>query len=320
MTIPLAHIDLLSAGSTTLAESLDRACRRTGLFYIHGHGVDPGLFERLERESRAFFALPLDRKLAIRMERGGRAWRGYFPVGAELTSGKPDRKEGIYFGAELAENHPRVRDGTPLHGANLFPDLPGFRATVLEYMDRMTAVGQVVLRCIAQSLGLEPGTFVDHITRDPLVLFRIFNYPPASVADDQGVGEHTDYGLLTLLWQDAAGLQVKPDAVWIDVPPIPGALICNLGDMLERLSGGVYRSAPHRVRSPLNRGRLAFPFFLDPGFDVELRPLISPVAGANKGPERWDGESVHAFQGTYGEYLLRKVARVFPDLGREVLD
>ena len=84
-----------------VAEEIQAACRERGFFYVTGHGVPADLLDQLADASAGFFALPLADKLEIAMERGGRAWRGYFPVGAELTSGRPDRKEGLYFGAEL---------------------------------------------------------------------------------------------------------------------------------------------------------------------------------------------------------------------------
>ena len=144
----------------TVAAQIGQACRDHGFFYIIGHGVDEGLQERLERLSRQFFAQPLESKLEIRMALGGKAWRGYFPVGDELTSGQPDQKEGIYFGAELAEAHPLVQAGTPMHGRNLFPaNLPDFRETVLEYMAAMTRLGHQLMAGIALSLGLEESYF-----------------------------------------------------------------------------------------------------------------------------------------------------------------
>jgi len=146
--------------------------------------------------SREFFTKPLSEKRAIRMELGGRAWRGYFPVGDELTSGSPDQKEGIYFGAELPVNHPNVVAGTPLHGANLFPGgLPGFRATVLDYMDALTGLGHRIMEAVTESLGLDEAYFSRRYTRDPLILFRIFNYPalPEARSPLWSVGEHTDY-------------------------------------------------------------------------------------------------------------------------------
>jgi isopenicillin N synthase-like dioxygenase len=320
--VPLAELPIvdLSEGPSAAAGNIDAACRDTGFFYVVGHGVDDELGLRLEALSREFFALDDEEKSQIAMARGGAAWRGWFPVGGELTSGRPDRKEGIYFGAELGPDHPRVQAGVPLHGANLFPARPaGLRAAVLEYLDEMTRVGHALLASMAVALGLEPAWFDTNLTADPTVLFRIFHYPPSVPGDDAwGVGEHTDYGLLTILRQDdTGGLEVKSPSGWIDAPPIPGSFVCNLGDMLERMTGGRYRSTPHRVRNTTGSGRLSFPFFFDPSWDAE----IVPTPGAAGDPSsRWDGADVHAFRGTYGDYLLAKVAKVFPELKGEVLD
>ncbi len=152
------------------------------------------------------------------MELGGRAWRGYFPLGGELTSNRPDWKEGLYLGSELDAEHPEVRAGTPLHGANLFPEVPGLRETLLEYLDATTRVGHWLMEGIALGLGLEADYFAARYTGDPLILFRLFNYPSQPVPEgldvQWGVGEHTDYGLLTLLHQDAiGGLQVRTHRV-----------------------------------------------------------------------------------------------------------
>ena len=114
------------------------------------------------------------------MDLGGRAWRGYFPVGGELTSGIPDDKEGLYFGAELDERDPRVIAGTPLHGRNLFPQRPDLRGPVLAWLNEMTRLAHALMRGIALSLGLDANYFFDRYTRDPLILFRIFNYPGVS--------------------------------------------------------------------------------------------------------------------------------------------
>ncbi|MEO1083673.1 MAG: 2-oxoglutarate and iron-dependent oxygenase domain-containing protein, partial [Acidobacteriota bacterium] len=160
------------------AAALDAACRRSGFFYAYGHGVSPALFERLEAESRRFFALDVAEKMKIRMALGGRAWRGYFPVGDELTAGRPDLKEGLYFGSELAAYDPRVVAGRPLHGPNLFPaSVPGLKSTVLEYLDAMAVLGHAVMAGLALGLGLEPTHFRRRFMSDPLTLFRVFHYP-----------------------------------------------------------------------------------------------------------------------------------------------
>ena len=253
--------------------------------------------------------------MKIRMELGGRAWRGYFPVGDELTSGKPDQKEGIYFGSELPADHPKVIAKTPLHGANLFPDVVGFRETVLEYIDRMTEVGHALMRGIALSLDLDANLFRDSLTADPIVLFRIFHYPalPQASQDLWSVGEHTDYGLLTILKQDqTGGLQVKSQGNWVEATPIPESFVCNIGDILDRMTGGLYRSTPHRVRNRGKTGRLSFPFFFDPGWDAQVGPILP--ATSPPPTTRWDGANLEELRGTYGEYLKSKVAKVFPEL------
>lgn len=299
-----------------IAAEIHAACRECGFFYITGHGVAADLSDRLDAAARAFFDLPVEAKLEIAMERAGRAWRGYFPLGGELTSGQPDLKEGLYFGSELDDDHPRVRRGLPLHGRNLFPrQVPALREVVLATIDALSGVAQAVLGGIAVSLDLPPDYFASRYTADPTVLFRIFHYPPSRSSEGWGVGEHTDYGLLTLLAQDeSGGLEVHTPEGWIDAAPIPGTLVCNLGDMLDRMTGGTYRSTPHRVRNRSGRNRLSFPFFFDPDFEAEVPPLPERAATATDGRRRWDGQDLRAFTGTYGDYLMAKVSKVFPQL------
>jgi isopenicillin N synthase-like dioxygenase len=325
--LPVVDVAPLCTGQgdpARVAAAIDAACRAHGFFYIAGHGVPEDLGARLDRAARAFFALPEAEKAAIGMAAGGRAWRGWFPFEGELTSGRADRKEGVYFGAELDATDPRVRAGTPLHGPNLFPaEVPELRSAVLEHVEAMTALGHVVLRGMAIGLGLDADWFRANLTADPLVLFRIFRYPPESgtEAPNWGVAEHTDYGLLTILRQDdQGGLEVHAPSGWIQAPPLPGTFLCNLGDMLERMTGGRYRSTPHRVRNLGDRDRLSFPFFFDPAWDAEVLPVPLAGEGPAEARARWDGEDVFAFDGTYGEYLVGKVGRVFPDLKATVLD
>jgi isopenicillin N synthase-like dioxygenase len=315
---PLLDAGADAARCAEVGREVDAACRDTGFLLVTGHGIDPVLRDRLEALCREFFALPEEEKARIAMDRGGIAWRGWFPVGAELTSGRPDRKEGIYFGTELPPDDPRVVAGTPLHGPNLFPARPAELAeVVLQWMVAVAAVGQAVLSGIALGLGLERDWFARHLTADPTVLFRVFHYPPGDDAS-WGVGEHTDYGLVTLLAQDHhGGLQVRSNDAWIDVPADPYAFVVNIGDMLERMTRGGYRSNPHRVRNLSGADRLSFPLFLDPSWDATVTPLPETVfrdLPPDDPAQRWDGQSVHAWDGVYGDYLTAKVAKVFPQL------
>jgi isopenicillin N synthase-like dioxygenase len=315
-----------AAGRAKAAKEIEAACRASGFFYVTGHGVTDRILQDIDAAARRFFALPEETKQCIAMAKGGRAWRGFFPLGDELTSGRPDGKEGIYFGTELPRDHPRVEAGWPLHGANLWPaEVPELRPAVEAYMAATIRAAHHLLEGVALSLGLEADYFEAHYTAEPTVLFRIFHYPPTPPSNDReenwGVGEHTDYGLLTLLAQDAhGGLQVKTPQGWIAAPPIPGTLVCNIGDMLDRLTGGWYLSTPHRVRNDSGRERLSFPLFLDPDFAAEMVPLPAEAAkGKGTSVPRWDNADLQAFTGTYGDYLLSKVSKVFPELGGDVL-
>lgn len=325
--LPVIDVAPLLGGegdAAAVAAEIDAACRRHGFFYVVGHGVPEALCVDLEAQARALFALPAEAKERVAMRHGGRAWRGWFPLGGELTSGRPDGKEGFYLGADLPPDHPAVRAGTPLHGPNLLPaELPGLGAVVDAYLAALTDLGHALVGGLALALGLERDWFARHLTADPLVLLRLFRYPPADPGDDGwGVGEHTDYGLLTILRQDRhGGLEVHAPSGWIEAPPIPGSFVCNLGDMLERMTGGRYRSTPHRVHNTSGADRISIPFFFDPGWDADVRPV--PGLGDDPLPAfrpRWDGQDPLAFEGTYGEYLLAKVSKVFPELRTEVLD
>jgi isopenicillin N synthase-like dioxygenase len=302
-----------------VVRQIDDACRSLGFFRVTGHRIDQHLLATLDTEARAFFAQPDEVKATIAMPEGGSAWRGWFPVRGEVTSGRPDRKEGLYVGTDLGPDHPSVVAGTPLHGANLYP--PGGLGPAIDaWMAALRPVADAVMRGIALALGLPVDWFEQNLTADPTVLFRVFHYPALpdnDVSDEYGVGHHTDYGLLTLLAQDdAGGLEVRtPDGAWIDVPAEPDVLVCNLGDMLDRLTEGRYRSTPHRARNTSGRSRVSFPYFFDPSWDAEVVPV--PLDGsppADDADRRWDGTSVRGWEGTYGDYLTAKVSRVFPDL------
>jgi len=131
--LPIVHMAPLfdpaaADDQARVAAAIDAACREHGFFYVTGHGIGPDRFEAVEQAARRFFALPEPARAAIAMSRGGRTWRGWFPLGGELTSGRPDGKEGLYLGEDLGSDDPRVAAGWPLHGPNLWPaEVPELR-------------------------------------------------------------------------------------------------------------------------------------------------------------------------------------------------
>ena len=186
-TLPVIDMAPLLAGGAgrgRVAGEIAQACEAHGFFYLVGHGVTLEVLGALEAAGRAFFARPEAEKMAIAMSRGGRAWRGYFPVGGELTSGRPDLKEGLYLGTELPADHPRVRAGLPMHGANLWPaGQPRLRAAVTAYMDATTRAAAALMEGVSLSLGLPADYFAAAYTGEPTVLFRIFHYPATGPGD-----------------------------------------------------------------------------------------------------------------------------------------
>ncbi len=321
MNSPIPLIDLSLPDKTT-ALMIAGACEAHGFFCIKNHGISSELQNRLDSLSRDFFDLPLPEKNKIHMKLGGLAWRGFFAIGEELTSGKPDLKEGIYLGEQLPESDPRVKAEWPLHGQNLYPEISGFNETIEAYIKEVTGLAHRLMELVSLSLGLDRKYIFENYTKDPTILFRVFHYPPQKNPEDGwGVGAHTDYGLLTILKQDGCGgLEVKTHNGWQEVPPLENVFVCNIGDMLELLTKGLYRSTLHRVRNKSGRDRLSFPFFFDPNFEASITPI--PTTKDQRLPDekdRWDEKNLHQFQGKYRDYLIGKISKVFPDLAKEKL-
>jgi isopenicillin N synthase-like dioxygenase len=270
------------AAHRAVARALGEACRTIGFFYVTGHGVAPELLAATFAAAQRFFALPLDRKEALSIARSPHN-RGYMAFeGERLDETKPgDLKEAFNIGLELGAEHPEVIAGRPFRGLNQWPDLPGWRATLLDYFDATWAAGRLLHRGFALDLGLAETFFEDKLDA-PLGILRLLHYPGGQVprhAGQIGAGEHTDYGNVTLLATDGvAGLQVRTrDARWLDAPAIDGALVCNIGDCLMRWTNDVYVSTPHRVLPP-RADRYSIAFFLDPNPDAVVSVLPSCTA------------------------------------------
>lgn len=281
-SLPIIDISPLYGDATdawqSVAEQIDRACRQWGFFYIKGHPISPARIAQVLDSAQHFFALPVEEKLKIDITQT-RHHRGYGAVATEqLNPAKPsDLKETFDMGLHLPADHPDVLAAKPLRGPNRHPDLSGWETLMEQHYRDMQALAQTLLRAMTLALGIEQD-FFDTRFNEPVSVLRLIHYPPrhtASSTEQQGAGAHTDYGCITLLYQDAAGgLQVRNvNGQWIDAPPIEGTFVVNLGDMMARWSNDRYLSTPHRVISPLGVDRYSMPFFAEPHPDTLIQCL-----------------------------------------------
>ncbi len=292
--IPVIDIGGLYSGGPgerkRIAREIGAACRGTGFFYISGHGVAPALMSDVFRASAGFFSLPEDTKRqALFSSATGN--RGFIPMkGEALDPTKPaDLKEAFNIGLELAPDDPDILAGARFRALNLWPSLPGFRATMLDYFNAAWRTGLLLHEAFAEDLGLERTYFAGHLDR-PLATLRLLHYPsrPHQVeAGQMGAGEHTDYGCVTLLaTDDAGGLEVRTrEGEWLAAPHVPGAFVCNIGDCLMRWTNDIYVSTPHRVVNPAGRERYSVAFFLDPNPDAVISCL--PGCATDERPAKY---------------------------------
>lgn len=260
---------------------LGKSCRNTGFFLLTGHDIPQNLCDEAFAAAAGFFALPATAKkpLSILTNPHNRGWAMQGSEQLDETSLLPDRKEAFNIGLEMNGDDPRLLRGEAFRGLNLWPDLQGFRETMLAYFDAAHRLGIALMGAVARDLGLHPQYF-DLDFDAPMATLRLLHYPAAQDAGDGiGAGAHTDYGALTLLATDGtAGLQVRgKDGLWLDLPHVQGALVVNIGDCLMRWTNDLYASTPHRVLPP-PRARQSIAFFLDPNPDSMIAAL--PGTGA----------------------------------------
>jgi isopenicillin N synthase-like dioxygenase len=307
-TLPIVDVSDLASPEPVrrrqAAEALGRATRDAGFLYIVGHGVPPALGARLVEQAAAFFALPLERKLALYIGRSANH-RGYVPAGEEVFyGGGVDLKEAFDLAMDLPADDPAVRAGTPMLGPNVWPDLPGFKDAVQDYYQAVFALGRRLLRGFALALGLREETFDAHVTRPPSQL-RLVHYPYDAHADaggGAGIAPHTDYECFTILLPTAPGLEVMNDeGAWVDAPPRHGALLVNVGDLLEIWTNGAFVATSHRVR-PVREERFSFPLFFCCDYHTEVAPL--PAFVGRDQPARY--QAVRA-----GEHLYAQTIQSF---------
>ena len=270
-----------AAARRAVAALIGDACRSTGFFAITGHGLPANRIEAAFAAASAVFALPAAVKAAHAIGRLGDN-RGYVGLGIEALDEKAaaDLKEA--WNLVWCDVHPEgLLPGSGLRPVgSVWPPLPGWQDCMTAYFEALLDIGRRLHQAFALDLGQDEHFFADKLDQ-PMATLRLLRYPdrhgqgdPAAAAP--GAGVHTDYGNVTLLATDGvAGLQVRRrDGGWIDVPPVPGGFICNIGDCLMRWTNDVYVSTPHRVLPP-PRERYSIAFFLDPN----PQALVAAIPG-----------------------------------------
>jgi isopenicillin N synthase-like dioxygenase len=269
---------ILSVDTSTRAETVRRvhdACATIGFFYITGHGIPQSLIDDTFAASREFFAIPDGQKTDARLNA---IFRGHKPL--DMKGGFEGKRQ--VGGAELFTAGLDVPADDPLtnqpgYGPTPWPAaMPGFQRRVTTYFDTVSAVCAKVVAVLAQSLEIDPRFFESKYAK-PTSTCVLNHYPP--LPDDAPPGtfsgqEHTDWGSLTMLYQDSCGgLQVKTrDGEWIEAPPIEGAYVLNIGDMLQRWSNDRFVSTPHRIINRSGKERYSIGVFYNPQSDAVVDP------------------------------------------------
>jgi isopenicillin N synthase-like dioxygenase len=270
-------------------------------------------------QTRLFFDLPLDQREAISIDQNN---RGYLGQGEARMAGatRNDLKEVFFFGRDLAADDPDVVAGVPLCAVNQWPSgLPEFRKVVNDYLAAAAETGSTILRGFAELLGAGPDFFASRYQR-PMARGQLIHYPaplPEHPQDQFGVAPHTDFGCITLLYQHTPGLEVRSlDGRWLAVPPQPGMLVVNIGDLLERWSNGTLPSTVHRVRNQTGDSRYSIAVFYDPSATA----VIDPRDFGFGATDTLNGKSTSpAFEPvTASEHILSRSKKVFAQFDQSI--
>jgi len=288
------------------AGEVHKAFTTVGFLYVAHHGLPEDVISETVREAQGFFRQPTEKKREVAINK---RHRGFNALGDALMyeATKPDYKEFYTIGLELPEDDPDVIAGEPLRGPNNWPaNRPELRTAMSRYYEEIGRCGADLLSCVAVSLGLDRGFFKDKYAKR-LQRTQLIYYPPhpeGAPTDQFGLAPHTDFGCITLLWQDEnGGLEVleRQSRTWIAAKPIPGTLVVNVGDLLARWTNDLYASTPHRVINKSGRERFSIATFYDPDFKavVDPRQLGVPESECRYEPT------------TSGAHILGRIERSF---------
>ncbi|KAF5360915.1 hypothetical protein D9756_004798 [Leucocoprinus leucothites] len=311
------------------AEALHNACVNYGFFYLNiAKYVNPKGPEELMRLGREFFGLPQAEKDKLLISNQDYA-RGYQRLKENVTNGKADNHEGLDFYRPV-ENSDKTK---PLWGENQWPSVPTFREKYEDWVDEMKKLGLIVMEAMAEGLGMTKDEWEELRAQvdDSFWVMRVIGYPPLpNDHDGFSCGAHKDYGCLTFLYADPTpnALQVflpRPgvkqtdtsglpaegaeDGIWITADPIEGCIVCNIGEMWEIWTNGLYKSTLHRVVHRGSNYRVSIPFFFEPNFDALVKPLDAALRARALQPTE-NREPLRS-PIVYGEFLKKKVGNNF---------
>ncbi|KAF8914947.1 Clavaminate synthase-like protein [Mucidula mucida] len=317
----------------SVADAIHAACTNFGFFYLDiSSFVDQQEPDELAMLARRFFSLPQEEKDKISLKNQDYA-RGYQRLKENVTNGKADNHEGLDFYRPV-ETPDKSK---PLWGENQWPSQPAeFKDKYQVWVDKMKALGLIVMKAMADGLGMTDPEWVDlrNQVDDSFWVMRAIGYPPLpSDHDGFSCGAHKDYGCLTFLYADPtpSALQVflnrkgeLPDStglpaeqgaqegVWLNADPIPGCVVCNIGEMWEIWSNGLYKSTLHRVVHRSSNYRVSIPFFFEPNFNAHVKTLAAALRlqdGKTRDTKVYEPV-------VYGDFLLRKVSNNFDTGGK----
>lgn len=316
-----------------MADALCLACHEVGFFLLVNHGVDKTLIDSVFQLSRQFFDLPIDDRKSID-KRASRHFRGWESEGSEYTNGRPDIREQI----DLWSEHPPLATNVEpaykrLLGPNQWPSntlVPGFEAALNSWFKAMGNTADELMSALAIGLELAPNYFDRAFGTERMALTKLIRYP-ATPKGQFGVNAHHDAAFLTLLAPGVTpGLQIETaSGGWMDVPLVPDALVVNLGEILQSITGNYLLATPHRVVT--NAPRQSAGYFHGPSLDMELATIDLPMrfkqAVANSPRHQSAGFMARAEEtvagvgdmrsahkpAVYGEQLWNYFCRSYPD-------
>jgi isopenicillin N synthase-like dioxygenase len=317
MDVPVIDLTGFAEGSSHVRDrvgvEVDRACSEVGFFSVVGHGVDDQVIAEAYAEAMSFFDLPMPERMAVAMPEPGYPY-GYNPFSAEALNrsiggdAPPDLKETFNVGPIDVPALSAIADvdQRAIYAPNLWPAAqPALRPAIESYYGSMSRLASTLMQVFAVSLGLDDDwfdSFVDHHTS----ALRLAHYPALDDAPQDGserAGAHTDYGTLTILrLDDEPGLQVEAlNGVWVDVNAPEGALVVNLGDLMQRWTNDRWRSTMHRVVVPEGRSgerRLTMPFFHNANWDALVECIVRDQEPARHEPVTAGAHLMSKFRST----------------------